>query len=77
MSTIEERLKKILVEQMGLHENIIKENTRIAALEIDSLDFVEILIVIEKEFDIDIHDDDAAKFTNIQSIIDYIENYQK
>lgn len=72
MSNIEKRVKKIVVEQLGLKEEIANEATFIDDLGADSLDTVELVMAFEEEFGIDIPDEDAEKITSIQLAIDYI-----
>ena len=73
MSTIEERVKKIIVEQLGVKEEEVRnESSFIEDLGADSLDNVELVMALEEEFDTEIPDEDAEKITTIQSAIDYI-----
>ena len=73
MSNIEERVKKIVCEQLGAKE----EDVRPAAsfvndLGADSLDTVELVMALEEEFETEIPDEDAEKLTTVQEAIDYI-----
>ncbi|MCX8601881.1 MULTISPECIES: acyl carrier protein [unclassified Gilliamella] len=73
MSTIEERVKKIIVEQLGVKEEEVRnESSFIEDLGADSLDNVELVMALEEEFDTEIPDEDAEKITTVQSAIDYI-----
>ncbi len=73
MSTIEERVKKITVEQLGVSEAEVKtESSFVDDLGADSLDTVELVMALEEEFDTEIPDEDAEKITTVQAAIDYI-----
>ena len=73
MSNIEERVKKIIVEQLGVKEEEVKaEASFVDDLGADSLDTVELVMALEEEFDIEIPDEEAEKITTVQSAVDYI-----
>ena len=73
MSTIEERVKKIVIEQLGVKEEEVKpEASFVDDLGADSLDTVELVMALEEEFDIEIPDEEAEKITTVQSAIDYV-----
>ncbi|NTS77960.1 acyl carrier protein [Catenovulum sp. SM1970] len=73
MSTIEERVKKIIVEQLGVKEEDARnEASFVDDLGADSLDTVELVMALEEEFDTEIPDEEAEKITTVQSAIDYI-----
>ncbi len=73
MSNIEERVKKIIVEQLGVDESEVKnESSFVDDLGADSLDTVELVMALEEEFDIEIPDEEAEKITTVQSAIDYV-----
>lgn len=75
MSTIEERVKKIVVEQLGVSEDEVKlESSFVDDLGADSLDTVELVMALEEEFDTEIPDEEAEKISTVQSAIDYINN---
>ncbi|QLB13564.1 acyl carrier protein [Bisgaardia hudsonensis] len=75
--SIEERVKKIIVEQLSVKEEDVKsEASFIEDLGADSLDTVELVMALEEEFDIEIPDEDAEKITTVQSAIDYVQNNQ-
>ncbi|MCI5764166.1 MULTISPECIES: acyl carrier protein [Pasteurellaceae] len=75
--SIEERVKKIIVEQLGVKEEEVKsEASFIEDLGADSLDTVELVMALEEEFDIEIPDEEAEKITTVQSAIDYVQNNQ-
>ena len=73
--SIEERVKKIIVEQLGVKEEDVKpEASFVEDLGADSLDTVELVMALEEEFDIEIPDEEAEKITTVQSAIDYVQN---
>ena len=75
--SIEERVKKIIVEQLGVKVDEVKsEASLIEDLGADSLDTVELVMALEEEFDIEIPDEEAEKITTVQSAIDYVQNNQ-
>jgi acyl carrier protein len=67
MSSIEERVKKIVAEQLG-----VKEASFVEDLGADSLDTVELVMALEEEFETEIPDEEAEKITTVQLAIDYI-----
>lgn len=74
MSTIFERVKKIVVDNLGAEESKVTENSNfIEDLGADSLDQVELVMAFEEEFGIEIPDDIAEKITTVQKAVDYIE----
>ena len=71
---IEERVKEIIVEQLGVNEDeVIPEASFIDDLGADSLDIVELVMAMEEEFDMEIPDEDAEKIQTIQDAINYIK----
>jgi acyl carrier protein len=73
MSNIEERVRKIIIEQLGVKEDEVKsEASFVDDLGADSLDTVELVMALEEEFDTEIPDEEAEKITTVQSAIDYI-----
>jgi len=77
MSNIEERVKKIIVEQLGVDDAEVKnEASFVDDLGADSLDTVELVMALEEEFDIEIPDDEAEKITTVQAAIDYVNSAQ-
>lgn len=73
MSNIEERVIKIIVEQLGVKEEEVKsEASFVDDLGADSLDTVELVMALEEEFDTEIPDEEAEKITTVQSAVDYI-----
>ncbi|MFD2166543.1 acyl carrier protein [Thalassotalea euphylliae] len=77
MSTIEERVKKITVEQLGVSEDeVTNEASFVDDLGADSLDTVELVMALEEEFDTEIPDEEAEKITTVQAAIDYVKANQ-
>ena len=75
MSNIEERVKKIIVEQLGVDEAEVKnEASFVDDLGADSLDTVELVMALEEEFDTEIPDEEAEKITTVQAAIDYVNS---
>ena len=75
MSNIEERVKNIIVEQLGVQlEEVKTAASFVDDLGADSLDTVELVMALEEEFDTEIPDDEAEKITTVQSAIDYVVN---
>ncbi|BCG64715.1 MAG: acyl carrier protein [Methyloprofundus sp.] len=72
MSNIEERVKKIVAEQLGVKEDIAIDASFVDDLGADSLDTVELVMALEEEFECEIPDDDAEKITTVQQAIDYV-----
>ena len=78
MSTIEERVKKIVVEQLGVKEaEVSNDASFVDDLGADSLDTVELVMALEEEFETEIPDEDAEKITTVQQAIDYINKNVK
>ncbi len=78
MSSIEERVKKIVAEQLGVKEEDVSESASfVEELGADSLDTVELVMALEEEFETEIPDEEAEKITTVRLAIDYIkENLQ-
>jgi len=73
MSSVEERVRKIVVEQLGVKEGeVVPEASFVDDLGADSLDTVELVMALEEEFETEIPDEDAEKITTVQHAIDYI-----
>ncbi len=73
MSNIAERVKKIVIEQLGVNEEEVTENASfVEDLGADSLDTVELVMALEEEFECEIPDEEAEKITTVQEAIDYI-----
>jgi len=76
MSDISERVKKIVVEHLGVEADKVTENASfIDDLGADSLDTVELVMALEEEFGIEIPDEDAEKITRVKEAVDYIEKH--
>ncbi|MDH5190807.1 MAG: acyl carrier protein [Gammaproteobacteria bacterium] len=73
MSTIEERVQKIVVEQLGVKEDEVSSTSSfVDDLGADSLDTVELVMALEEEFETEIPDEEAEKITTVQQAVDYI-----
>ena len=78
MENIEQRVKKIVAEQLGVNEGEIKnESSFVDDLGADSLDTVELVMALEEEFETEIPDEEAEKITTVQQAVDYIKAHQK
>ena len=78
MENIEQRVKKIVAEQLGVNESEIKiESSFVDDLGADSLDTVELVMAREEEFECEIPDEEAEKITTVQQAIDYINAHLK
>ncbi|MHB1512414.1 MAG: acyl carrier protein [Acidiferrobacter sp.] len=76
MSSIEERVKKIVVEQLGVNESEVSTDASfVDDLGADSLDTVELVMALEEEFDCEISDDEAEKITTVKQAVDYITSH--
>jgi len=76
MSTVEERVKKIVVEQLGVKEDEVQNDSSfVDDLGADSLDTVELVMALEEEFRCEIPDEEAEKITTVQQAIDYIKEH--
>jgi acyl carrier protein len=74
---VEERVKEIIVEQLGVEEDEVDPSKKfIEDLGADSLDTVELVMAFEEEFDIEIPDEDAEKITTVGDAITYIKENQ-
>jgi acyl carrier protein len=74
MDNVEQRVKKIVAEQLGVNEAEIKqESSFVDDLGADSLDTVELVMALEEEFETEIPDEEAEKITTVQQAIDYIK----
>ena len=78
MENIEQRVKKIVAEQLGVNEADIKtESSFVDDLGADSLDTVELVMALEEEFECEIPDEEAEKITTVQQAVDYINKNVK
>ena len=78
MENIEQRVKKIVAEQLGVNEADVKvESSFVNDLGADSLDTVELVMALEEEFECEIPDEDAEKITTVQQAVDYVKAHVK
>ena len=78
MSSIEERVKKIVVEQLGVKDDQVTPSASfVDDLGADSLDTVELVMALEEEFECEIPDEEAEKITTVQQAIDYVGAHLK
>ena len=78
MENVEQRVKKIVAEQLGVNEAEIKnESSFVYDLGADSLDTVELVMALEEEFGNEIPDEQAEKLQSVGDVIKYIEDQQK
>ena len=78
MESIEQRVKKIVAEQLGVNESEIKiESSFVDDLGADSLDTVELVMALEEEFECEIPDEEAEKITTVQQAVNYINEHLK
>ena len=77
MENIEQRVKKIVAEQLGVNEADVKtDSSFVNDLGADSLDTVELVMALEEEFETEIPDEEAEKITTVKEAIDYILAHQ-
>ena len=78
MENIEQRVKKIVAEQLGVNESEINiESSFVNDLGADSLDTVELVMALEEEFETEIPDEEAEKITTVQQAINYVQSHVK
>lgn len=76
--SIEEKVKEIVVEQLGVQEDQVKSDSSfVDDLGADSLDTVELVMALEEEFGCEIPDEDAEKITTVKQAVEYIQTHQK
>jgi acyl carrier protein len=76
MSSSEERVKKIVMEQLGVkEEEVVPEASFVDDLGADSLDTVELVMALEEEFETEIPDEEAEKITTVQLALDYVKSH--
>ena len=74
MASIAERVKQIIVEQLGVDEAQVEDNASfVDDLGADSLDIVELVMAFEEAFELEIPDEDAEKITTVKDAVEYIE----
>lgn len=77
MSNVSQRVKKIVVEQLGVNEEDVTDSASfVDDLGADSLDTVELVMALEEEFECEIPDEEAEKITTVQQAVDYINEHQ-
>ncbi len=74
--SIFEKVKSIIVDQLGVEEEDVTMETSFEELNADSLDIVELIMALEEEFDLDIPDEDAEKIRTVGQAVDYIKENQ-
>ena len=73
-----ERLKKIIVEQLGVDdEEVQPQASFVEDLNADSLDLVELIMSLEEEFGMEISDEDAEKIQKVSDAVEFIEEHQQ
>lgn len=78
MENVEQRVMKIVAEQLGVNESEVKsESSFVDDLGADSLDTVELVMALEEEFDCEIPDEEAEKITTVKQAIDYVSAHPK
>ena len=78
MASVEERVKQIIVEQLGVDEGEVTPTASfVDDLGADSLDTVELVTAFEENFGIEIPDEDAEKIATVKDAVDYIEKHAK
>ncbi|HEY7680312.1 MAG TPA: acyl carrier protein [Terriglobia bacterium] len=78
MASVAEKVKQIIVEQLGVEEaEVTPTASFVDDLGADSLDTVELVMALEEAFELDIPDEDAEKILTVQQAIDYIQTHSK
>ncbi len=78
MASVEEKVKHIVVEQLGVDEDEVKaEASFVDDLGADSLDVVELVMALEEEFSLEISDEDAEKLSTVDQAVVYIKEHKK
>ena len=76
-SSVEERVKKLICEQLGVKEDEVNDDASfVEDLGADSLDTVELVMALEEEFETEIPDEEAGKITTVREAIDYVLAHQ-
>ena len=76
MASIEDSVKAIIVDQLGVSESDVTLDAHfVDDLGADSLDTVELVMKFEEDFDIEIPDEDAEKITTVQQAVDYVNSH--
>lgn len=69
-----DKVKAIIVDQLGVEEDEVAMETSFEELNADSLDIVELIMALEEEFDLEIPDEEAEKIKTVAQVVDYIKN---
>jgi acyl carrier protein len=78
MPAVEDKVKQIIVEQLGVEEGEVTQNASfVDDLGADSLDTVELVMAFEEAFEIEIPDEDAEKIRTVQDAVDYVSKHAK
>ncbi len=78
MAGVEDKVKEIIVEQLGVDEGEVTPNASfVDDLGADSLDTVELVMALEEAFNLEIPDEDAEKIRTVQDSLDYIKKHAK
>jgi acyl carrier protein len=78
MASVEEKVKHIIVEQLGVDEDEVKADASfVDDLGADSLDVVELVMALEEEFGLEISDEDAEKLVTVRQAMEYIDKHVK
>ena len=78
MSSVEERVRKIIIEQLGVtEEQVTADASFVDDLGADSLDTVELVMALEEEFDVEIPDDEAEKITTVKEAVGFVDAHEK
>jgi acyl carrier protein len=74
MANIEDRVKEIIVEQLGVSEDQVKPEAKfVEDLGADSLDQVELIMALEEEFGVEVPEDEADKLQSVEQVISYVQ----
>lgn len=71
-----DRVKEIIVDELGVDSEAITMDSTLEDLGADSLDAVELIMALEEEYDLEIAEDDAKAMKSVKNIVEYIENQQ-
>jgi acyl carrier protein len=77
MAGVADKVKSIIVEQLGVDEEVTVDASFVDDLGADSLDTVELVMAFEEEFGIEIPDEDAEKIMRVKDAVEYIEAHSK